>query len=246
MVIPLLDDAPKEIKNIPNIMETDPWLEWGLERLETNAGGTPTRFRRGESGELIVCIETEVQSERKPWIDNNYAYPGVPTNARALIHDNDAVVGGTVVIDGTVVIGGAVAVESNAVFSGGLTIRRQIPATRFNIWPVIEEPRGLTRDSEQLTWDKCRQVLSAFTSHAKEVLERKNIEITGTRIRDWHAIDDTNWKQCILDLTIKAESHIALRIWDELSEELKKFINTQPEVFRSFLKDKLSLDIKWV
>jgi len=246
MVIPLLDDAPKEIKNIPNIMETDSWLEWGLETLETNAGGTPTRFRRGESGELIVCIETEVQSERKPWIDNNYAYPGVPTNARALIHDNDAVVGGTVVIDGTVVIGGAVAVESNAVFSGGLTIRGQMPATRFHIWPAAMELEDRTRDLEQLSWDKAKQVLFAFARYAKQILQRKGIAITETRIRNWQAIDDTSWKQCILDLTVKAKPHIALKIWDELSEELQKFINTQPEVIRPLLEDNLSLDVKWV
>jgi len=246
MVIPLLDVAPKEIKNIPNIMKTDPWLEWGLERRETNAGGTPTRFRRGESGELIVCIETEVQSERKPWIDNSYAYPGVLTNARALIHDNDAVVGGIVVIDGTVVIGGAVAVESNAVFSGGLTIRGQMPATRFHIWPAAMEPKDRTRDLEQLSSDRCRQVLFAFTSYAKEILKRKGIALTETRIRNWQSIEDSSWKQCILDLTVKAESHVALRIWDELTEELQKFINTQPEVIRPFIEDKLSLDVKWV
>jgi len=234
MEIPLVDDAPKEIVRIPNIMKTDPWLEWGLEKLKTNAGGTPTRFRLGESGELIVWIGTEVQSERKPWIDNYYAYPEAPTNARALIHDNDAAVGGTVVID------------INTVFSGGLTIRGQLPVTCFDIWPDVREPRGLTRDSEQLMWDKCRQVLFAFASHAKEIIKRKGIALTETRIRNWQSIEDISWKQCILDLTVKAEPHIALSIWDELTEELQQFINTQPGVIRPFLENNLSLDVKWV
>ena len=86
----------------------------------------------------------------------------------------------------------------------------------------------------------------AFSSYAKEILKRKSIAIIDTRIRNWQAIDDTNWKQCILDITIEAKSHIALRVWDELTEELQKFINTQPEVIRPFIEDKLSLDVKWV
>ncbi|MBA7667344.1 hypothetical protein ES703_75431 [subsurface metagenome] len=258
MTIPLADNATKEIENTSNIKEADLWSDWELERLETNGGGTLSRFRREESGELVTRIETKAQSEREFWVDNYYAYPGVPVNARALIHDNDAAVGGVAAVSGTViisggvavggavVIGGGVAVDSNAVFSGGLTIRGQMPTAHFYIWPAAEEPRDLTRDLGKLSWNKCRQVLFAFTSYAKEILKLKGIAITETRIRNWQAIEDTNWTQCILDITVKAKSHIALSIWDELSEELQQFINTQPEVFRPFLKDKLSLDVKWV
>ena len=258
MAIPLVDNAPKEIENTSNIKETDLWSYWELERLETNGGGALSRFRREESGKLVAQIETEAQSERELLVDNYYAYLGVPVNARALIHDNDAAVGGVAVVSGTVVIGGGVAVggtvvigggvavDSNAVLSGGLTTRGQMPTAHFYISPAAGEPRDLTRDLEQLSWDKCRQVLFAFTSYAKEILKLKGIAITETRIRNWQAIDDTNWKQCILDITVEAESHIALRTWDELTEELQEFINTQPEVIRPFLEDKLSLDVKWV
>jgi len=238
MASPLVDDAPKDIKNLLTVMETDPWLELGLQRLEPHAGSTPLRFEGEESGKLVGPIEIETQSERNALVDNYYVDPVTPTNEIFLIHDNDAavygttVIGGTVAIGGTTVIGGTVAIGSNAILSDGLTIREQMPVTCFHIWPA--------------TWDKCRQFLSAFASHAEEVLEHKKIEITGTRIRDWRAIDDTNWKQCILDLTVNTESHIALRIWDELSEELQKSVDMQPEVFRPFLEDKVSLNVKWV
>ena len=147
--------------------------------------------------------------------------------------------GGVTVVD-------SAAVGSTAIFDGSLTTREQMPFTRFYVRPFMLEPRNLTQDSEQLTWDICRQVLLDFASYAKKIPKHKEIAITDTRIRNWQAIEDSNWKQCILDITIKAESHIALRIWDELTEELQKFISTQPEVIRPFLEDRLSLDVKWV
>lgn len=262
MASPLVDDAPKNIINILTVMETDSWVKLGFQRLEPHAGSTPLRFEGEESGELFGLVDIEAQSALDASVDNYYAYHRTPVAEIILSHDNDALFGIPSIGDVTLfnndidvayiwigdkaVSHNTAAIASTTAFNRGLTIRRQIPDTRFNIWPVIEETRGLTRDSEQLTWGECRQVLSAFTSHAREVLEHKKIEITGTRIRDWQAIDDTNWKQCILDLTVKAESHIALRLWDELSEELKKFINMQPEVSRPFLEDKLSLDVEWV
>ncbi len=291
MASPLVDDAPKDIKYIPKIIETDSWLELGGQRLETNAGGTPTRFKRREFGELVARIETEAQAEHESWVDNYYSYSRVPSNARALIRNNDAIISGSsiegrlifekdvdifyirvgeevvfhgntaigaaVMIGGGIAVGGGVAVASNASFSdvavdsndsfsGGLTIGGQMPTAHFYVLPAAWEPGDLTQDLEQLSWDECGQVLLSFTSYANELLKLKGIVITETRIRNWQAIDDTSWKQCILDLTVKAESHIALRIWDELTEELQNFINTQPEVIRPFLEDKLSLDVKWV
>jgi len=262
MASPLVDDAPKDIKNMLTVMEAGPWLELGFPRLEPHVGSTPLMFEGEESGELVGLVEIEAQSERSDLVDNYYAYHRTPAIVIVPSNDNDAAVsipsiGGVTLFNNDIDVAyiwigdkavshNTAAIASSTAFNRGLTIRRQIPVTHFNIWPVMQGTGGLTRDSEQLTWGECRQVLSAFASHAREVLEHKKIEITGTRIRDWQAIDDTNWKQCILDLTVKAESHIALRIWDELSEELKKFINTQPEVFRPFLEDKLSLDVKWV
>lgn len=268
MASTLVDDAPKDIKNISAIMETDPWLELGLQRLETNAGSTLLRFRRRKPEELV---------ER---IDNSYAYPRATTNVVALIHDNDAIISGSsiegraifdkdvdidyirvgeevvfhentaigaaVMIGGGIAVSGGVAVDSNTGFSGGLTIRGQMPTAHFYVLPAAGEPRDLTQDLEQLSWDKCRQVLFVFTSYAKGILKRKGIAITETRIRNWQAIEDTSWKQCILDITVKAEAHIALRIWDELTEELQKFISMQPEDIRPFLEEKLSVDVKWV
>ena len=256
MASPLVDDASKDITNIPRIIETDSWLDLRLQRLETNAGGTPARFTRRECDELVAWIEIEAQPEWQPVLDKYYVYPATPTNLITLIQDNDAtvsgtvvtgggiVIGGTVVTGGSIVIGSTVVADSNVVFSSGLTIRGQMPTAPFHISPA-GEPRDLTWE-EQRSWERCEQVLSAFTSYAKEILKLKKIAITETRIRNWQAIEDTNWKQCILDITVKAESSIALGVWDELTEELQQFINTQPDIIRPFLRDKLSLDVKWI
>jgi|GEM_PF-6228199 len=178
-------------------------------------------------------IKTEIQSQEEQLTGHYYSWNEVPS-------------GEIFEVGGGVTVVNSAAVGSTAIFGGSLTIREQRPVTHFHIWPATWEPRGLTQDSEQLTWDRCRQVLLDFASYAKEILKRKEIAVTDTRIRNWQAIDDNNWKQCILDITVKAESHVALRVWDELTEELQKFINTQPEVIHPFIEDKLSLDVKWV
>jgi len=205
------------------------WEEVDLFDIPT--GNVPRIFEKQEETR-IVLNETEIQSQEEQLTGRYYSWIEMPSGE---IFGSG---GGATVVN-------SAAVGSAAVFGGSLTIMEQMLVTRFCIWPAMLEPRGLTQDSEQLTWDRCRQVLIDFASYAKEILKRKEIVITDTRIRNWQAIEDSNWKQCILDITVKAESHIALRIWDELTEELQKFINTQPEVIRPFVEDKLSLDVKW-
>ncbi|MBA7698714.1 hypothetical protein ES703_107396 [subsurface metagenome] len=232
-LIYLPDKIVEEAKDTATSQKTHRCWSWEeLDPLDITTRNVSPSFEKQE-GTGIVSIETEIQSQEELLSGHYYSWIEVPSG------EIFGVSGGVALVSG-------VAVDSNAVFSGGLIIRGQIPTAHFYICPAAEKTRDLTQDLEQLSWDKCRQVLFVFTSYAKEILKLKGIAITETRIRNWQAIEDTNWKQCILDITVKAESHIALRIWDELSEELQKFINTQPEVFRPFLKDKLSLDVKWV
>ena len=214
------------------------WSCKELDLFDIPTRNVPPIFEK-EEGTWIVLNETEIQSQEEQLTGHYYLWIEVPSG------EIFGVGGGVTVVSGATVVNSA-AVGSTAVFGGSLTIREQMPVTRFHIWPATWEPGGLTQDLEQLTWDRCRQVLLDFASYAKEILKHKEIAITDTRIRNWQAIEDSNWKQCILDITVKAESHIALRIWDELTEELQKFINIQPEVTRPFIEDKLSLDVKWV
>jgi len=219
------------------------WSWEELDLFDITTRNVPPIFEK-EEGTRIVLNETEIQSQEELLMGHYYSWIEVPSGEIFRVGGGVTVVSGAMVVSGVTVVNSA-AVGSTAVFGGSLTIRGQMPTAHFYILPAAGEPRDLTRE-EQLSWDRCRQVLLDFASYAREILKRKEIAVTDTIIRNWQAIEDSNWKQCILDLTVKAESHIALRIWDELSEELQKFINTQPEVIRPFLKDKLSLDVKWV
>jgi len=228
-LIYLPDKVTEKVKDTSTPQKTHRcWFWEELDPLDITTRNVPPNFEK-EEGTRIVLTETEIQSQEEQLWGYYYSLIDIPSG------EISGVGGGAMPVSGA-------AVGSNAVFSGGLTIIGQMPATRFNIWPVAWEPRGLTRDLEQLTWDKCRQVLFAFASYAKEILELKGIAIAKTRIRNWQAIEDSNWKQCVLDITVKAESHIALRIWDELTEELQKFINMQPEVIRPMSLVRLAIE----
>ena len=208
------------------------WFCEELDPLDITTRNVSPSFEKQE-GTGIVSINAEIQSQEEPLSGHYYSWIEVPR-------------GEIFGVSGGVALASGAAVGSSAIFNGCLTIRGQMPATRFHIWSPTWEPRGLTQDLEQLTWDQCRQVLLAFASYVKEILKLKGSAITETRIRNWQAIEDTSWKQCILDLTVKAKSDIALMIWDELAEELQKFIAGQPEVIRPLLENNLSLDVKWV
>lgn len=229
----LPDEVMEEAKDTATSQKTNHyWFCEELDPLDITTRNVSPSFRK-EEGTRIVLNETGIQSQEELLTDHYYSW------IEALSGEIFGVGGGVTVVSGA-------AVGSTAVFGGSLTIRGQMPVTRFHIWPATGEPRGLTQDSEQLTWDRCRQVLLDFVSYAKEILKHEEIAITDTKIRNWQAIEDSNWKQCILDITVKAESHIALKIWDELSEELQKFINNQPAIDRPLLKNNLSLNVKWV
>ncbi len=197
-----------------------------------------------EEGTLLVLNGTEPQPLEEPsW---SYYYSLIEIKNEDIFGLSIRLGSAGIVASDAVVVNSAAVGSAASVFYGSLTIGERMPITRFYDLPDTWKPRALTQNLEQLTRYRCRQVLLDFNHYAKEIIKRKEITVTETRVRDWQAIEDSNWKQCILEITIKAESHIALRVWDELAEELQEFINKQPEIVRPFIEDKLSLDIKWV
>jgi len=207
------------------------WFSEGFELFDIPTPNVPPILREQEVTR-IVPNETQIQLQEEQPTDHDYLWIEMPS--------------GEIFGGGGVTVVNIAAVGSTVVFGGNLAIREQMSDTYSPIGSAMLELGSLTQDSEQLTRDRCRKVLLDFASYAKKILKHKEIAITDTRIRNWQAIEDSSWKQCILDITIKTESHIALSIWDELTEELQKFISTQPELTRSFIEDKLSLDVKWV
>ncbi len=226
----LSDRVVEEVKDTATSQKTHHcWFCDELDPLDITTRNVPPSSEKQEETEIVSI---EIKSQEEPLSGHYYTWIEVPR-------------GEIFGVGGGVELTSGAAVGSSAIFNGYLKIT-QVPATRFHIWPPTWEPGALTQDLEQLTWDRCREVLRAFANYAKEILNLKEIVVTDTRIRKWQAIDDSNWKQYVLDITVKAESQLALNIWDELTEELQKFINTQPELIRPFIEDKLSLDVKWV
>jgi hypothetical protein len=88
-------------------------------------------------------------------------------------------------------------------------------------------------------------VLLAFMNRAKEMLASKKITMNNISIREWQATDNSNWKQCILDITLKTTAKIALSVWDDLTQELEKYIHEQPEHLQSFIEESISIDVQW-
>jgi hypothetical protein len=89
------------------------------------------------------------------------------------------------------------------------------------------------------------ETLRAFASRARAILESEGIELKGIKIRDWQSVEDPSFRQTVLDLRVAAKADVAVRVWDELSEELDIFLQSQPELIRTFLQDTLSISVDW-
>ncbi len=181
MVSSLVDDAPKDIKNIPKIIETDPWLELGLQRLEPHAGSTPLRFEREESGELVGLVEIEIQSERNALIGNYCAYHTTPATAIVLSHDNDAAVSAGIAVSGTVVIGGGVTFGGDVTFGDVIKFGSGVVGSRFAYQPGfrvvarIQSPRSLPLDLEQRL-KEFKQLSAGWDSYGSEPISHMAVE----------------------------------------------------------------------
>ena len=177
----LVDDAPKDIKYMRTTIETDPWLELGLQKLEPHAGSTPTRFKRREFEELIARIESEAQSEHESWVNNYRSYSGVTANARILSHDNDAAVSAGIAVSGTVVIGGG------DTFGGGIVESGFAYQPRFRVVARIEKPKFLPSALEQRL-EEFKQLTEGWDSYGS--LQISHTAVEGTKAVITQALSD--------------------------------------------------------
>jgi len=196
MVIPLVDDATKKLEDIPSIKETALWFEWEMVRLEPNAGGTPIRFRRKESGELVGWIEIEAQPEWKPVVDNYYAYPVTPTNSIVFLHDNDAAIGipsieGIATLNndievGYIRIGDKTVFHNNAMVGSGVAIDWQPPSLGLRVLARIEKPKFLPSALEQRL-EEFKQLTEGWDSYGSEAISHAAVERSIILLQDLYA-----------------------------------------------------------
>lgn len=134
---------------------------------------------------------------------------------------------------------------TKAILSAGIKAGEPQFTTNFSLESELET-REDVGNSERTSRNVCDIYLSRFNQYAEEILKRENIEVISTQIRNWQAIDVSNWKQCILDIKIKAEPDQALSVWEKLVRELEYFISTQDSDIRPLLEDNLTVDVRWV
>ena len=94
--------------------------------------------------------------------------------------------------------------------------------------------------------DPDKKILSEFVQRVRSLAKSKGIQLLSYGIRDWVSEEDLSWKKLLPDLVVKTNSKTALSFWDELSEELNKFINKFGSTRQNELQDKLSLSVRWV
>ena len=187
MVISSVNDVPTKLEDTLNIMESDPWLKKELKGLETNAGGTLTRFKRRQFREFVARIETEAQSEHESWVNNYYSYSGVPTNPRALIYDNNAAVSAVIAVSGAVVIAGGVTFGGDVTLGGGFAFGGDVVESGFAYQPgfrvvaYIETQRGLPLALEQRLKEFV-QLQEGWDSYSGRPISRGAIEQAKTII----------------------------------------------------------------
>ena len=242
----LEDVATEAARGSPINIEFGLQIDEGFEGIETNAGGIVLWSDVAMSEIPTEFCEVDATPEQKLWIDNYNEYSAIQINARVSICGLSSVSYKSNEASGFDWLGSSISVGTAYIASSGNFVSAaQLPDSGFCVSAAVGEIQDVIQEG-QLTRDKCEQVLIAFTNYAEEILKRKSIVITETKIRDWQAIDDKSWSQCILEITLKAKSYIALKIWDELGEELRQFIKMQPNNIRPFLEEMLSLSIKWI
>lgn len=249
MKILLIGNRAEELQSASKPKGADFLFDWAFDPAEVVQSALVPNFEEENSGNWVQVVGDETRLQEDQWATNYYQCIAVPTSpirvSRSDAVFGNAAVGGNVIFLTNAGLGSAIVFTTGAGVACN-TVFDQVLLAPLHIRPTARQQGRLTPDLERLSWDMCRRVLTSFARYAKEILDRKEITITETRIRNWQAIEDTNWKQCILDLTVKAELHIALSVWDELTEELQKFTNKEPEVVRTFLENKLSIEVKWV
>lgn len=90
-----------------------------------------------------------------------------------------------------------------------------------------------------------RNVLHEFEHYARRIIGTHNVRLVSVNIIDWVSVDDPSYKQLIIDLLVETEPDLALELWDNLSDELRTFIETRYEKEASELHDLLSVTVRW-
>ncbi|MFH1769773.1 MAG: hypothetical protein ABH833_03860 [Parcubacteria group bacterium] len=106
------------------------------------------------------------------------------------------------------------------------------------------EPREI-EDAVKQT-DINHWVLGNFLDICRPIIKSNDIELLDYDIRNWQAIDDPNWKQTILNIEIKADPDTAMKLWDQLIEELERYINSLPDLINNYVRDIIAVDVRWV
>jgi len=89
------------------------------------------------------------------------------------------------------------------------------------------------------------EVLQEFEKYAREIIVKKNAKLSSVNIREWMSLEDSTWKQLIIDFVVEADADTSLTLWDDLSEELTSFLETQYRDQASQLHELLSVTVEW-
>jgi len=81
------------------------------------------------------------------------------------------------------------------------------------------------------------EILQEFENYARQIIEKENIKLSSTDIREWESLENTAWKQLIIYFIVESNAKTALALWDNLSEELSA---QAPQ-----LRELLSVTVQW-
>ena len=93
--------------------------------------------------------------------------------------------------------------------------------------------------------DLSRRILQEFGQYAQKIIAAQSIKLVSMNIREWVSVEDRTWKQLIIDFMVETQPEIALELWDNLSDELRTFINTKYEKEAFQLYRILSVTVRW-
>ena len=108
---------------------------------------------------------------------------------------------------------------------------------------VDQEPSPRTYATVSMVSDsvsKEYEVLMKFDQRARRIIEHHGLRVISARIRDWSSIEDSDWKEVVLDYSVEADSGKALALWDRLSDELAR--DTEGRLPEQSL---MSVNVQW-
>ncbi len=248
MSIELRNDTTEEIPALTDRKQ----LEHSFTLVANFPSGTAVATKSEFQGIGIQAEEEAIEGKYYLYTLRSHATLGTTNEANEVMFGGVAIGGssGLIAIDESrnammLAIDADIVVDATsitrAISGAGITVGGSLFSTSL---PVVSEAKEGLR-VEGPPGNVCDSYLLGFSQYAREILKTENIEVINTQIRNWQAIDDSSWKQCILDITIKAEPDRALIVWEELAKELEDFIGAQDADVRPLLEGKITLDVKW-